>query len=467
MDTIEVKGNEDLGALSPLRLEYSDQIFTKLAEVLNEVHQMNHSTRFWKLITEEYVRAVINRIQELKATDVKAAPGLYPIVVNSLPDRRQKIRRGTKQLLNYLKTRKNRGLIYQLIRENDLLLSGFKDIPGFKEETGGVELPDQELIIAGAGNRKIRKRLDELAEQADEPIIKNVIRQIPKIYVEHFRPLYDSVELFDPGSKTFHVMGNFHLGRRQLTIARYIEEGARLIWHQNGAFIGEVVYKNSRYLSHGVADEYRTWGWQLTEKDQPGKAWFLEKFRAPYEEKSQESKEYDLLLCFPKLRPQVRDELLESGAQILRNLDRHRYPRILVRPQLSGSLTGQIEALQAMIADTRAELSTGRSPMAAETASAQCVVQMSVPATNFMECIYMNHPTIGILNNKQPTDLIQPWYRFLEKRGVLHPNAELLAEHLNRIEIVDWWSQLISSDGYQEFKNKFAKKNLVKKGLLL
>jgi len=456
METVKVKENEDLGVMSPLRLEYSDLIFKKLAEVLNEVHHLNHSVRFWKLITEEYVRAVISRKQELESAELKARPGLYPIVDDSLPDPRKKIKKGIKSFLNYLKARENRGLINQKIRENDLLIAGFKGIPGFIKEVGGVELPDQELFVAGIGDRKARKLLNEIAGQAQEPFIKNVIRQIPKIYVEHFRSLYDSVELFDPGSKTFHIMGNFRLGRRQLTIARYIEEGARLIWHQNGAYIGEVVNKYSRYLSHGVADEYRTWGWQLTDKDRPGKAWFLEKFRVPYEKKNREPKEYDLLLCFPKLRPRFREQLLESGAQILRDLDLDRYPRILVRPQPSGSVSGQIEALQEMIADTRAELSSGRSSMPAEAASARCVIQMSVPATNFMECIYVDHPTMGILNNNQPTELIKPWYRFLERMGVLHTDTELLAEHLNRIDIEDWWAGLISSDDYQSFKDKFA-----------
>lgn len=452
-----VKKSEDLGAMSALRLSYSEQLFAKLAEVLNDVHQLNHSVRFWKLITEEYVRAILSRKPRMESIEMKTSPCLFPIVSQNVPGRSKRIKRSAGRFYRYLKTRSNRALINRLLKENMVLMSGFKGIPEFQDETGSVELPDQDLFVLGTGNKKARKRIEQIAGQAESLFIKNVIRQIPRIYVEHFRSLYNSVELYDPGSKTFHILGNFYLGRRQLTIARYIEEGARLIWYQNGGYIGEVVSKYSRYLSHGVADEYRTWGWRMTEKDRPGKAWYLEKFRDTHQKKNCSEKEYDILLCFPKMTPGEREMLIKNGSIILNHLDKDRYSKIIVRPRLSGSVTGQVESLQKMIAGTEVKLSSGMTSMADETASARCVIQMSVPATNFLECIYVDHPTMGVLNNDQPTDIIKPWYKFLEQKGVLHFGPAELTDFLNHIDIEEWWSELISKDGYREFKQNFAR----------
>jgi hypothetical protein len=261
---------EDLGVMSPLRTVYSDRMFMLLAESLNDIHQLNHSKRFWMLITEEYVRAVMSRKELMERDPFVAVPGLYPLVGHDIPGQLQKIKRGAGKVVRHLKDHKNRVNIHHAIRNNDVLRVGFQGIDRFEEEVGGVELPDQELAVAGPGNRNLRSRVEEIAGQETDLFMKNAILGIPKIFVEHFRKLYDSVTLFDPASKTFHVMGKFKFGRRQLTIARYIEEGAQLVWYQDGAFIGEVQNKYSRYLAHSVADEYRTWGWMLTEKDRPG-----------------------------------------------------------------------------------------------------------------------------------------------------------------------------------------------------
>jgi hypothetical protein len=185
-------------------------------------------------------------------------------------------------------------------------------------------------------------------------------------------------------------------------------------------------------------------------------AWFLEKFRKRYENSGQEKTD-DLLICFPKLSPSVRDRLLHDGEIIFRYLDDDKYSSIRVRPQPSSTVTGQAKRLKPLLAGTNALLSDGQLHMAEEVASSRCVIQVSVPATNFLECIYMDHPTMGILNNSQPTELIKPWYRFLEQEGVLYSSAENLVHRLNHVTIEEWWEDLIETDGYQEFKYTFAR----------
>jgi hypothetical protein len=75
----------------------------------------------------------------------------------------------------------------------------------------------------------------------------------------------------------------------------------------------------------------------------------------------------------------------------------------------------------------------------------------------------MDHPTMGIMNNDQPTVLVQSWYKFLEQEGVLYSDGDLLAYGLNHMDIEKWWSELVSTNGYREFKRKFTRKTELKK----
>lgn len=80
---------------------------------------------------------------------------------------------------------------------------------------------------------------------------------------------------------------------------------------------------------------------------------------------------------------------------------------------------------------------------------------MKVPSTNFLECVYVD----------QPTDLVKPHYQFLSEVGVLHSYIQPLSQHLNRIDVENWWCEVKNRAEYREFKNQLtnsSKFNLLK-----
>lgn len=91
------------------------------------------------------------------------------------------------------------------------------------------------------------------------------------------------------------------------------------------------------------------------------------------------------------------------------------------------------------------------------------IFQMRVPSTNFLECIYCDIPVIGLLINEQPTDIVLPHYEFLLKLGVLHNNIESATDFLNRTNINDWWSGVVSSSDYKSYKKLFTNSDLFNK----
>jgi hypothetical protein len=448
---------DDLGVLSPLRLEWSEKIFDMLTDVLNEVHGMHESKRFWMLIVEEHVRAMISRKEILDQGIVKKSPDLFPVVSNRFPGALEKFKKGLKQLAGNLNNRKNLDRIHRLLEDHNVFLIGFNGFPAITEDTGGVNLPDQDVFAFTMGDRKKRLIVNKISGRYEDPFLRNIIMQLPTILVEHFDELYSQIELYQPEKKVFHIQGKFNFAFRQLVIAKYIAHGARLIWYQNGGFIGEVVSKYSRYLTHEVSDEYRTWGWQLSEKDQPWGAYFLERFARKYNRYKSSDIDYDLLVCFPKFKGGGKSYYREKAEYLFQNLDRQKYRKILARPQPSNNRQSHASML-GFIRDERVTVSSALPGIAEEMAKSRCVIQMNVPATNFPECIYLDYPVIGLLNNDQPTPIIKPYYDFFLESGVLHDSIESLVSHLNRIEINEWWNRVTREEMYQSYKETFTRK---------
>jgi hypothetical protein len=453
--TEEKRGSEYFGVLSPERIEWSERVFELLKEVMNEIHDMDQPVRFWKLIIEDHVRSVISRKEHLDKEEVELTPDLYPMNTHRVPGLKMILRNTLSRFRYYLATRKNPEQINRTLKDNDLLLINFEGMPGIQDDTGGVHLDNYEPYVFGTGDSRKREIVNKIASRQKDVYEKNIIKRLPKIYVEHFRKVYDRIELHQPEKKVFHIYGRFKISYRQMVVAKYLTGGAKIIWYQDGAFISEVASKYSRYLMRTVADEFRTWGWTITDMDRPWKPYPLEKFRKRYRKFSDHEKIHDLLLCFPKLRAR-KEYFRERSENLLMNLDRFRYSSLLARPQPSNNRHSHASELE-FITDNRVEVSTALTSIQEDMSKCRAVVQMNVPATNMLECVYVGMPVFGILNNENPTELIKPYYDFLLKQGVLHETAESLATHLNRIEITDWWAELEKHPTFKAFRYTFAR----------
>jgi len=450
------EADQDLGVLSPLRIEWSEKVFKIVADSLNRVHCMNEPLRFWKLVSEDHVRAMVTRMEILSDTEMNTSPSLFPVNSYSVPRKSERIKAGLRQFRDYLSSRRKIRQIRRLLKQHNVFVAGFKGTDLIVQETGGIVLPDGAIFAAFGGDTEKRRSVNRLADEKTDIFEKNVIRMLPKILVEYFDGIYQSIPLHEPEKKVFHVQGRFGFSFQQLVIARYITAGAKLIWYQDGAVIGEVISKYSRYLTHGVADEYRTWGWKMTKKDVPWKAYPLISLSRKYNlYRNENDRKYDLMLCYPKFRDDSSEYYAGLTNQLLTGLSNEKEWKIVARPQPSKGSVKRVNRVD-FITDERVTVSDTNRSMPEEMALSRCVVQMKVPATNFPECIYVDQPVTGILRNEQPTDIIKPHYTFFLKSGILHHDMETLIEILNRVNLEEWWAEVIAKPEYKAFKREFT-----------
>jgi len=446
---------EDIAsAMSPLRRDLSMELFEKLYGVMNEIHGTGFSKRFWMILLEDSVKAVISRIKILEKKDIHRKPDLYPINKRSLPNQKERFKGGVFLFAKHLKSRKNREVISRLLKEENQFRIGFPEFEGMDDEGIGANLSLYYPFIIGRGDREKRDAVNEIADRYPDPFMRNVVKELPAVVVEHFTKLYKSVDLYEPVKKEFHVHIAFtwHI---LYMLAKFTEHGARLTWYQHGSFYGEFAGDSAHNYEHEISDEYRTWGWKIREKDRPWKAYRLEKFRREYDQHPN-TKECDLLLAFSKISSRNRKASRKLTKFLLENLDPDKYSRILARPQPKNKLFDQTSQLD-FIDNDRVVKSTGLTHMAEDMSRCRLVLQMRLPATNFLECIYLNHPTVGLLRNDQPTEIIKPYYDFLVDKGVLHDAFDSLVLHLNRIEVDQWWSELTQEPMFKEVRNTFAR----------
>jgi hypothetical protein len=438
---------------SLLRIEMSEAILGELIPVMNAIHSTNYSYRFWKIILGDYINAIISRRNELNEIVINQMPGWDAINSHSAPTLKQRIVADAKNLVKNLTSPNALSNCNQVLRKHDSITTGFPDIEMVSNELG-QPLENYHPVPFANGDKSKRKKAEKLASAMTDVFFKNAINLLPIAYVEFFDKLMSAVQLVRPSDKTFHVHGPLSLFTK-FVVSKYIENGAKLYWYQHGAYYGEFIGHNSHFYESSVADVYRTWGWKIKPNDEPWKAYRLEKFRKEYL-KFPRQRHFDFLMCFPD----VFDENLgfyETMTQyFLQNIDPTKYANLLARPRPLNKLRSHARKLS-FINDKRVSIDSGLTSMAEVTSRCKLVVQFTVPSTNFLECFYVDHPTIGILANDQPTDAVRPYYDFLLKRGVLHREFASLVRHLNTVDIDQWWTETVHHPVYREFKNTFLR----------
>jgi hypothetical protein len=436
------------------RLEISERIITELVAVMNHIHQVNYPYRFWKIIMADYVNALISIKHILEEEELKRDPYLFPLNSHHLPTFKQKIISRAPSVIKHYKHPGTRSHIFQLLHNENNITIGLPDIEAVRKDTGGVDMPVYYPLFPGRGNTAKRKRAEQLALQYNDLFLRNMIKQLPRVYVEYLDGLLDKIPVHNPEQKIFHTHGlpSFY---NSLVIAKYLNKGAKLYCYQHGAFYGEMVGHNSHFNECSVADEFRSWGWVIKKNDVPWQAYRLEKFRLLYN-KCIQSNEYDFLMCYPDVFYANYNFFKEITDLLLQKLDEKKYKKFMARPRPLNKMFSHAGRLS-FIKDNRVFIDSGLSSMAEVTAKSKMVIQFTIPATNFFECLYVNHPTIGLLDNDQPTDNVKPYYDFFIEQGVMHLSFESLVAHLNKINIHEWWSYVIQQPMYQQFKNEFLR----------
>ncbi len=451
---MKLEGNSSaniLSAFSPERQRMQSELVKELVLVLNRLHNVSHSERFWNILVIDYAAVAVTRREQLMRSRVYVKPGMLVINGNDFPSPKEKFKFYFFIFLKYILSLKNLLISNKILKENQNIAIGFPDMEAVKSDLGH-SIPHYYPFFWGGGNKKKRKVLKEIAAEYKDVYLQNIISLIPEIYVEHFDTLYNDVKLYEPQKKIINV----HISPTVFTniiIAKYSDSGSKLYWYQHGAFYGEMV-AGGQVRERAISDGYKTWGWKIEEKDIPWKSYRLENFRLMYEKFPAEIK-FDIFICYPEI-PSGNDRqfYINLTSNLLESL-KDKNVRILARPRPVNKLYSQKKQLD-FINSPLVTIDNGLTRMELLMRQSKLVIQFSVPGTNFLECIYVNHPTVGILVNDQPTAIIQPYYDFFLEQGVLHYEFETLIKHINSVDIDVWWQNLLKHPMYIKFKNEFT-----------
>lgn len=441
------------GVVSLKRIAISNRFFDLLAPVMNEIHGKNYSLRFWKIVMSDYVNASVSIMHLMEKREIKGSIPLLPLNSHYIPTFKQKIIARLPAVIKHYKTYGNLRSINKVLAGNDHVNMGLPDMEAVRKDAG-CALPLYYPIYPGNGNTKKRELVNKIATRYTDLLQYNLVKRLPQVYVEYFDKDFNGIDLVNPASKTIHSHG-LPLYHSSLVIAKYIEHGAKLYCYQHGAYYGEMREHNAHIFESSVADEFRSWGWKIRSNDVPWKAYRLEKFKLAYDSFANTGA-YDVLMCYPDLDHINVIFCKEVTDHFLANINGN-CKKIMARPRPLNKLFSHAKNLS-FIKDSRVTIDSGLSNMAEMVSSSKLVIQLIVPGTNFLECLYVDHPTVGILQNDQPTNVVKPYYDFLLEKGVLHTGYESLVDHLNKVNLHEWWASVIKEPMYQQFKNEFLRK---------
>ncbi|EIM77244.1 hypothetical protein A3SI_06644 [Nitritalea halalkaliphila LW7] len=241
----------------------------------------------------------------------------------------------------------------------------------------------------------------------------------------------------------------------ELVIATYIEHGAKLHWYQHGAYYGELNH-GAQVRERRIADVYRTWGWKIEPKDEPWKAYRLMRFQQDYA-KQQKSNRYPLLIVFGVINSAYTDtEFFTAYFKVFdQKIDKNKYPVIAARPRPFSRLFSNQKEVEFLKRYAYFTICSDLEPITQNIAESELIFQISVPATNFLECLAVKKPVVGILSNDQETEIVKPFYAFCKEKKILHDSLESVLAHINHLDVSSWWQEVVSDPRYHEFEKRF------------
>ena len=442
------------------RREFIDQLAESVLPVLAEVHRKDDlSERFWRRILQPYFWAIAKRREEYKATKCLVRATVLPIDGFYLPSRIQSFTAFARQIMIALE-RKSLRRHLSSVGNSEASVSLGRSATSESDELQSVplEIDFSKCFLRRRGTR--RADIRAAADRESDPIVKNALRYLPEVYVEYFESFLvlcrQIANEFDPTTVYVEHFPTIF----DLFLASYLgERGATIVQLQLGAGAGEVVYPGDS-LSQVYYDKRLTYGWRLNDNDVPYYGVRLELFKRQYDAVKRQGCANDALLVYNRLSSRERKAYYEHCNRLIgENLDRNRYPKLVARPRRFSRkiwMPGGCE-IPGIDAVSGVEVSSGYGPIADLCRISRIVVHWSHPATNFLECVFVDQPVVAVSPGLEVTEIFKPFFEFLVEARVLHAKPEHLIEHLNRIEPETWWRGVMNDARYEQFKERFAR----------
>lgn len=425
-----------------------------LKPIMNQVHNMQFSERCWAIILSSYVTSCLSRKSYFSKKDMPISPLFLPINGMGPPSNKQIIESSILYTLRAFNNSASLKKVSKILKKHDNICIGAR---GQMMEKHGIGIYCPPFYIIPNPINKInskRKVLISIANKQEDIFLKNLINNIPTYFIEYFDSVLNKIPLYQPENKTFH---GFHFPVfMEVMVAYYIEHGAKYYQYQDGGFRGETYQsvKPGRYFQY---DKHRTYGWTLTDKDEPFYALRLHEFKLKYESLS-EKIQNDMLIVYDKVNKNKKEKYYFKSKKIFDQINKRKYPHIKLRPRGKTKIWNSQNELSFLDAPIDVKVDKGKVPLAYLVRQSYVVVHLNHPSTNFLECVYVDHPVVAILTNENSTHIVEPYYDFFLKYGVMHKDVESLIDHLNKVNINEWWKNILNKTQYQEFKAKFAKK---------
>lgn len=420
----------------------------ELSSVLNEIHNVHLSSRFWRIVADRYIYELVRTkgFMEFAGTRFEIADKL---------GLREKLTNKIASAVKEVKSWKNLNA-YRKVQASHHVYFNWPAEP--KQETS-LKLKSVHKGFLKTRETAKRKLVYEKVQQETRVDIQTMLEHLPDYLVEYFSFYLSQVKKHPKSPIAVHYYRLYSLFNKFL-VAFWVDKGSRLNIYQHGSGYGE--YYKMHINETDMSDNFFTWGWSIDEKHKPGPAFPLEKFKQLYDEAKLENKnKKDILVCPPVLGTYFRDQIMNSVERLSTHLDQTKYSSILIRPRpKGGGLSYRDEFMRFQNTNIKVDTGLGRNRIAQLVKNARLVIHLQSPSTTLLECIYVNHPVMSIIKPSRfvPTDIAVEAYNGLIKVGVLHETAESLVKKLNSITSIDeWWIRTLQTPEYRYFKNTFCK----------
>ena len=427
----------------------------RIARILNEVHGTGYSDDFWLFLVLPHLRKLqIQEYQDNLAIELGTADqsGDGQSFRSVIRQRLSMLLRTFTSFVRLFKQWVNFRRLSHDLDAHDIFVYGFHDVSEIRRK-GHLISAASPVVLNGMQKHK-RSLVQKHAASADCERLRHAMETLPPLLVERFESLLHCVPLHAPERKQFHVsigLSDF----MSLLFALYKEHGAEIHRYQHGSHYGE--QENFDAIERLTSTAFHTWGWKIGGRDIPDRAYRLAGFGRRYKSHS-DAQENDILVCYPALHRNNIEEVRQNSDGLLSELDRGKYPAVTARPRPMTRYFDHSADIH-FAKKLGVQVDSGQNDIAQLIAKSRLVIHLRVPSTTFLECLYVDHPIMGVFFNHCPTLVALPHYEELFRMGLLHRSGEALCNYLNGIDSINsWWRDVTSNHAYQQIQNVFARR---------